>query len=369
MKITAVEAIVLRLPDVTAAADGTQDTCLIRIETDAGIVGWGEVDSAPTVTKAIVDAPLSHQLANGLANALAGADPLDRADCRARMDQAVNFYGRVGAGVHAMAGVDVALWDLAGKAAGKSVSELLDATPNQRLRPYASLLFGDTPDETYERGRRFADAGFSAIKFGWGPMGRGADHDLDLVRQAKRGAGADVTVLVDAGQVWDWETALRRAEAFTEFDIGFLEEPLAPDDLDGYRELCRRSPVPIATGEAESLTPAFERLLDCGVDFIQPDPGRCGITTMVEAGRLARARGAGAINHTFKSGISMAASLHALAAIGGGEYFEYCVVDSALRHDVTAESFPLVDGLLAVPDGPGLGVTVRDETIQRYRVA
>ena len=90
---------------------------------------------------------------------------------------------------------------------------------------------------------------------------------------------------------------------------------------------------------------------------------------MVEAGRLARARGAGAINHTFKSGISMAASLHALAAIGGGEYFEYCVVDSALRHDVTAESFPLVDGLLAVPDGPGLGVTVRDETIQRYRVA
>ena len=369
MKITAVEAIVLRLPDVTTDADGTQDTCLIRIDTDAGISGWGEVDSAPTVIKAIVDAPLSHQLANGLANALAGVDPLDRAECRVRMDQALNFYGRVGAGVHAMAGVDVALWDLAGKAAGKSVSELLGATAEQRFRPYASLLFGNTPAETYERGRRFADAGFSAIKFGWGPMGRSAAEDLELVRQAKRGAGEDVTVLVDAGQAWDWETALERAEAFTEFDIGFLEEPLAPDDLDGYRELCRRSPVPIATGEAESLTPAFERLLDCGVDYVQPDPGRCGITTMVEVGRRARARGAGTINHTFKSGISIAASLHALAAIGGGEFLEYCVADSPLRHEVTVERFPVVDGRLAVPEGPGLGITVVNETIERYRVA
>ena len=369
MKITAVEAIVLRLPNVTAAADGTQDTCLIRVETDAGITGWGEVDSSPTVVKAIVDAPMSHQLANGLANALAGADPLDRGACRERMDRAVNFYGRVGVGVHAMAGIDVALWDIAGKAAAMSVSELLDAGPDQRFRPYASLLFGDTPTETYERGRRFADAGFTAIKFGWGPMGRSAREDVELVRQAKRGAGGDVEILVDAGQVWDWETALRRAEAFAEFDIGFLEEPLAPDDLAGYRELCGRSPVPIATGEAESLTPAFERLLECGVDYVQPDPGRCGITTMVEVGGRAREHGAGTINHTFKSGISIAASLHALAAVGGGEFFEYCVADSPLRHELTAERFPVVDGRLTVPDGAGLGVTVVEEVIERYRVA
>ncbi|MDP6349109.1 MAG: mandelate racemase/muconate lactonizing enzyme family protein [Chloroflexota bacterium] len=369
MKISAVEAIVLRLPSVTTAADGTQDTCLIRVDTDAGITGWGEVDSAPTVVKAIVDAPLSHQLANGLANALRGADPLDRAGCRERMDKAVNFYGRVGVGVHAMAGIDVALWDIAGKSAGKSVSDLFGAAPSQRIRAYASLLFGDTPAETGERARRFADAGFSAIKFGWGPMGRSAREDLELVREASLGAGKHVTVLVDAGQVWDWETALKRAEAFTEFNIGFLEEPLAPDDLTGYRRLSERSPLPIATGEAESQVPAFQRLLECGVNYVQPDPGRCGITTMVEVGRRAHEYGAGTINHTFKSGISIAASLHALAAIGGGEFFEYCVVDSPLRHEVTAERFPVIDGLLAVPAGPGLGITVVDETIERYRVA
>ncbi len=369
MKITAVEAIVLRLPDVTAAADGTQDTCLIRIDTDEGISGWGEVDSAPTVVKAIVDAPVSHQLANGLANSLTGADPLDRGDCTVRMDQALNFYGRTGVGSHTMAGIDVALWDIAGKSAGRSVSDLLEAASGQTFRPYASLLFGDTTAETYDLGLRFADAGFTAIKFGWGPMGRGPGEDIELVRQAKRGAGPDVQILVDAGQVWDWQTALQRAEAFAEFDIGFLEEPLHPQDYVGYAELCRRSPVPIATGEAESLAPDFERLLECGVNFIQPDPGRCGISTMVEVGRLAHNHGAVTINHTFKSGISIAASLHALAAIGGAEFLEYCVVDSPLRHDITAETFEVVDGRLGVPEGPGLGVTVVAETLDRYRVA
>ena len=130
-----------------------------------------------------------------------------------------------------MAGIDVALWDIAGKAAGRSVSDLLDAAPGQTLRPYASLLFGDTPAATHDLARRFAAAGFTAIKFGWGPMGRGPDEDIELVRQAKRGAGPDVQVLVDAGQVWDWETALERAHAFTEFDIGFLEEPSIPKTM------------------------------------------------------------------------------------------------------------------------------------------
>src|SRR4051812_33745901 len=103
---------VLRLPVVTDACDGTQDTCLIRVETEEGVVGWGEVDSCPTAVKAVVDAPLSHQLCRGLALALVGADALDRDDCGRRMDEATNYYGRSGLAVHAMAGVDLALWDI-----------------------------------------------------------------------------------------------------------------------------------------------------------------------------------------------------------------------------------------------------------------
>ena len=116
MRIIDVSALVLRLPEVTDACDGTQDTCLIKIETDEEITGWGEVDSCPTVVKAVIDAPLSHQICNGLANVLIGTDPLDIEACTDRMRQAANYYGRSAVGIHAMAGVNLALWDIAGKA-------------------------------------------------------------------------------------------------------------------------------------------------------------------------------------------------------------------------------------------------------------
>jgi len=371
MKITDVTAIVLCLPEVTDKCEGTQDTCLIRIDTDAGIEGWGEVDSCPTVVKAIVDAPLSHQICNGLANLLHGADPLDIADCHHRMMEGANYYARVGVGRHAMAGIDQALWDISGKAAGKPVYQLLGASGQNRFRAYASVLFGDTPDETYEIGRRWADAGFTAIKFGWGPMGQDEKQDIELVRQARRGAGDNVDVLVDAGQVWDWETGLKRANQFAEFSLFWIEEPLHPDDVAGYSRLCEASPIPIATGEAESETLAFERLvLDGGLHWIQPDPGRTGITTMVEAGRMAAEHDRKVCNHSFKSGVTIAASLHALAALPNASIFEFCMSDSPLRHDVTNEEFVIDDeGCVTVPEAPGLGVTINKETIATYQVA
>ena len=369
MKITNVSAIVLRLPEVTAACDGTQDTCLIKVETDAGITGWGEVDSAPTVVKAIVEAPLSHQISNGLANALIGENPLAVEACMVRMWEAANYYGRAGVGTHAMAGINLALWDIAGKAHGCPVYELFGGPFETRFRAYCSILFGDTPAQTYELARKFSDD-FTAIKFGWGPMGsKDEAFDIDLVRQARRGAGDGVDILIDAGQVWDWKTALKRAEAFAEFNPFWLEEPLQPNDVTGYGRLSEASPVPIAAGEAESLYVDFETLiLEGDIDWVQPDPARCGISTMVEVGRLATRQHARFVNHSFKSGITIAASLHALAAVPGGEMFEFCMSDSPLRHELTRERFEVKDGYVHVPEGPGLGVTVNEEVVERYRV-
>ena len=369
MRITDVSALVLRLPEVTAACDGTQDTCLIKVETDAGITGWGEVDSAPTVVKAVVEAPMSHQISNGLANALVGADPLAIAVCQTRMLEAANYYGRTAVGRHAMAGIELALWDIAGKACDRPVCQLLGGPYRTAFRAYCSILFGDTPAATGELARRFAGEGFTAIKFGWGPMGRNEATDVALVREARRGAGDQVDILVDAGQVWDWKTALRRAHQFAEFGIFWLEEPLHPEDVAGYARLSAASPVPIAAGEAESRFQDFERLLlDGGLDWIQPDPGRCGISTMVEVGRLAHRTHRRVVNHSFKSGITIAASLHGLAAVPHGEVFEFCMADSPLRHDLTNERFAVVDGYVAVPGGPGLGVTVNEETVRKYVV-
>ena len=248
--ITRVSALVLRLQDVTEICDGTQDTCLIKIETDEGHIGWGEVDSCPTVVKAIIEAPLSHQICNGLANALIGADPLAIEACTAQMMEVANYYGRTGVGRHAMAGVNLALWDIAGKAHGQPVYRLLGGPYAKHFRAYASVLFGETPAETHDIGRHLVDQGFTAIKFGWGPMGRDEKQDIALVREARRGAGDHVDVLIDAGQVWDWKTALTRAHQFAEYHPFWIEEPLQPDDIDGYHALTSASPIPIATGEA-----------------------------------------------------------------------------------------------------------------------
>lgn len=371
MRIIDVSALVLRLPEVTDACDGTQDTCLIKIETDEEITGWGEVDSCPTVVKAVIDAPLSHQICNGLANVLIGTDPLDIEACTDRMRQAANYYGRSAVGIHAMAGVNLALWDIAGKANELPVYRLLGDAFKTEFRAYASVLFGNTPEETRMIGQKFADKGFTAVKFGWGPMGEDEQKDIALVREARKGVGDNVDVLIDAGQVWDTETALTRAQQFAEYRPFWIEEPLQPDDIAGYTSLTAESPVPIATGEAESQLEDFERLVtEGGLDWIQPDPGRCGITTMVAAGRFAHNHNRKIVNHSFKSGITMAASLHALAALPNSSMFEFCMSDSPLRHTLTHEHFTINDaGFVTIPDKPGLGVTVNEDTISRYRVA
>lgn len=369
MRITRVEAIILRLPEVTSACDGTQDTCLVRIDTDAGLSGWGEVDSCPEAVKAVIDAPLSHQICSGLAVGLLGQDPLAINVCMHRLRKATSYYARSGLGTHALAGIDMALWDLAGKALGQPVYRLLGGPFQTRFRAYASVLFNDTPQATGEAARRWADSGYTAVKFGWGPMGQDEATDLGLVREARRGLGETVDLLIDAGQCFDARTAIRRAQQFVEYRPYWLEEMLQPDDLAGYRLLTTTSPLPIAAGESDSRLDEFERLLDeGGIDWVQPDPGRCGISTMLAVGRAALQRKRRICNHTFKSGITLAASLHVMAALPEVELVELCQAESPLRHDLTRERFDVVDGQVSISDAPGLGITVNPDVIARYRV-
>ena len=369
MKITAVQAIVLQLPDVTTAADGTQDTCLIRIETDSGITGWGEVDSAPTVVRAAVEAPLSNGITRGLASALEGADPLAIDACMQRIYDLTQYYTRYGAGAHAVAGVNIALWDIAGKAYGQPIYRLFGAEQRQ-VRAYASVLFQDTPAATYELAARLADRGFTAAKFGWGPMGQSEANDIALVRGARRGLGESVDLMIDAGQPWDWRTALVRSRQFAEFRPFWLEEPLHPEDVAGYSKLTAVSEVPIAGGESESRLIDFEELIVVGgLDWVQADPGRCGLSTMVDVGRLAARHQRRFVNHTFKTGVSIAASLHVLAAVPNTQVLEYAMTESPIRHELTYENFELDAGWVGPSDAPGLGVTINEATLERYGVA
>jgi len=369
MKIDSVVCQILRLPAITAKTASSQDCVLVRVRTACGLEGVGEADSSPEVVKAIVDAPYSHTIASGLREILVGENPLENERLWRKMQRRTMYYGRTGVTITAMAAVDMALWDLKGKAFGQPIHRLLGGAAHPRFRGYASILFGRDGRETADIGRRWVEAGYTAVKFGWEPMGTSERVDIDLVRGARAGIG-DATLLIDAGCVYDARTALRRAHAFAEFRPEWFEEPLREEDIDGYAWLHDRSPIPIAAGEGECGRESFRPLLDRrALDVYQVDISRCGFTDAAYIRGRIEEIGARPCNHCYTSPITVAASLHWLATCRDAFIFEDCVEDSPLRHDLTIEKFQSVDGWIDVPDRPGLGATLDESFVQRHLIA
>src|SRR5262249_4628727 len=275
MKITRVEPIPLRLPDVNERCDGSQETLVVKIHTDAGIIGVGEVDSSSHVARAIIEAPLSHKICRGLAECVLGQDPFEIDRLIHRMYEGSIFFGRRGAAIQAMSGIEIALWDIAGKATRRPVYQLLGGGFRKKFRAYASILFGDTPAETERIGRALRKQGSRAVKFGWGPMGQSEESALAHVRAARHGLGKDVELMVDAGLCWDTATAVRRSHQFESFNLTWLEEPLHPDNIQGYARLTDQSPIRIAAGEEICDVKEFQQMMDvCGIDVAQVDVTR-----------------------------------------------------------------------------------------------
>src|SRR5947207_2911695 len=224
MKITQIFCQILRIPSVEAKTASSQDSVLVRVRTDGGLEGVGEADSSPEVVKAIIDAPFSHNIACGLRQLLVGENPLEHERLWQKMYRRTMYFGRKAVGITAMAAVDMALWDLKGKAFGQPVHRLLGGKQHDKIRGYASILFGRDGKETRDIARRWREAGYSAVKFGWEPMGQSEKLDIELVRGARDGLGPDAMLLIDAGCVWDPRTALRRAHAFGEVRPEWPEE-------------------------------------------------------------------------------------------------------------------------------------------------
>lgn len=370
MKITRVEAIHLRLPEVNERCDGSQETLVVKVSTDAGLVGIGEVDSSSSVARAIVEAPISHQISRGLAHCVVGQDPFEIDRLVHRMYEGTIYFGRQGAVIQAMSGVEIALWDLVGKATGQPVYKLLGGAFRKSFRAYASILFGDTPEETERIGRMLASQGYRAVKFGWGPMGQSEASDLAHVRAARNGLGDHVELMVDAGLCWDTATAIRRARQFEQYNLTWLEEPLHPDNVAGYGRLVSQSPIRIAAGEEICDVGEFQRMMDTGgIDVVQVDVTRVGgLARSKRIGWDSAERHRLCVNHSYKTGINIAASLHFVAALPNSQYFEYCVEQGPLRQTLTRQRFPVVDGEIRVPEEPGLGIELDEAVVERYRV-
>ncbi|HEY7158394.1 MAG TPA: mandelate racemase/muconate lactonizing enzyme family protein [Gemmataceae bacterium] len=370
MKITRVEPIHLRLPDVNERCDGSQETLIVKVHTDEGIVGVGEADSSSLVAKAIIEAPVSHKICRGLAECVVGQDPFEIERLIHRMVEGSIYFGRQGAVIQAMSAVEIALWDIAGKATNRPVYQLLGGGFRKTFRAYASILFGDTPAETERIGRELVKQGYLAVKFGWGPMGQSEESDISQVRAARQGVGADVELMVDAGLCWDTATAIRRAQQFEPFNLTWLEEPLHPDNVPGYARLSTRAPMRIAAGEEICDVGEFRQLMDVGgIDVAQVDVTRVGgLARAKRIGWEAAERHRLCVNHSYKTGVNVAASLHFVASLPNTHYFEYCVEQGALRQGLTKQRFPVANGDIRVPEEPGLGVELDEQIVAKYRI-
>ena len=374
MKIIAVDPFYLKMPQITDTADGTQDTLVVRIQTDEGITGWGECDASPLVSLAAYCCPMSHGNIINIRESLIGETLNNPNDVVRFHRKALRNGLDIQQIHHAYSGADIALWDIVGQKLGEPIYRLLEPQSQSHSKlPYASVLFGDTPEETYQIAAQLREQGYRAAKFGWGPMGKfGEENDVALVRAAREGMGEDAQIMIDAGVVWgeDYETVYARAKQFAQFSPTWLEEPLAPDAIEAYMGLSKRNPpVPIAAGEGSgTYRMAEDLILHGGIQFVQIDVGRIGgITAAFRVRQLAEQHRIQYVNHTFKSHLSLAASLHVFATNESFDLLEYPAEGSDLSQRLTVERLEVgSDGKVGLTGKPGLGIHVDTDAMGAY---
>jgi L-alanine-DL-glutamate epimerase-like enolase superfamily enzyme len=380
MKITDVSVIILQSPDAYGMGDADQEASgikylgLVKIVTDVGIVGYADLETQPHVAKAIVEAPSEGSVTGfqGLRTVLLGEDPFEVERLWHRMYMASVYYGRRGAAMQVISGIDIALWDIVGKRVGLPIYKLLGGGYRDRVRAYASTLFRPTPQGMREAAGHYLEKGFSAVKFGWGVFGENLERDVELVSAARETLGAKVDLLVDAG--WYVHRTAKEAifmvKSLERFRPFLVEEPLSPEDYEGYAQLASAVDTPIACGEQEATEWGFRALIETGkVDVIQPDLSRCGgFTTGRKIVHMAMLYNRLCLPHAWISDLLTAASLHLNAFMRRAVFQEFNVTKGPLSRELCQSPIVLEDGYLRVPQGPGLGVTVDETTVDKYRV-
>ncbi len=374
MKIESVDFFYLSMPEVLDIGDGSQDALLVRLQAGE-YVGWGECEASPLVSIASLVCPKSHSACKPVQESVLG-QTLDSVADIARIGDLVreNSLDLLQAD-HTLSGIDMAMWDLMGKRQGLPVYKLLGYEKAYAKTPYASQLFGDTPQETLEKARNVRKLGYRAAKFGWGPFGRGGlDADVEQVMAAREGLGKDGILLIDAGTVWkeDVAAASRRVEVLQRCDVVWLEEPFVSGALSSYRELASMSGnVKLAGGEGCHNYYMAQQMIDhAGLGFIQIDAGRIGgISVAKRVADAAHARGVTYVNHTFTSHLALSASLQPFAGLEDDIICEYPVEAKPLAVELTREHLlPDANGQIHVPEAPGLGITPDLQAASKYLV-
>ena len=374
MKITSVSARVLRAEPTksvvfAAGRYPAYSAVLVTVETDEGLTGYGEAISRAggAATQAAVESLLGP--------AIIGQNPMNIEGLyRLMVNQLRRFGHDGGIVVEAISGVDTALWDIAGKALERPISDLLMGAGRKQVPVYASSVYLDTADVMIAETRQQLDAGFTTVKLkvGHTESDGGRRADIEKIRLIREAVGPQVDLGVDANSAYDAATAVLVARELEKHDICFFEEPVHPDDIEGYARVRSLSSIPLAGGETLFLLYGFNDYLKRNLlDVVQPDLARCGgITGARHVATLAQANRARFAPHTgFSGGISHLAALHTAAAAAELYLLEYMFIDNPLR-DIFIGGYPTPkQGLLDVPSGPGLGLDLDWDLVEKFTVS
>ena len=373
MKIESVDFFYVAMPEVTTAADGSQDALVVRV-TAGGHVGWGECEAAPLPAIAAFCCPMSHGACQPVSASVLGKT-LGGPDDIAAMAASVAYNSMdLLQAVHTWSGVEMALWDLLGRARGVPAWQLLGYEKAYPKIPYASALFGKSPQQTLEVAKDIRSRNFRAAKFGWAPFGESLQGDIDHLQAAREGLGDDGILLIDAGQIFgtDVEACARRIEPLEAVHATFLEEPFHGFAYEAYAALSERlSSVGLAGGEASHNAHMARHLIDFGkVNYIQIDCGRIGgLGPAKEVADHAAARGVTYVNHTFTSHLALSASMQPYAGLESHTICEFPAAPKQLAVDLTTNHItPDDNGEVHVPDAPGLGMEVNPDALRQYAV-
>lgn len=344
-------------------SDIEQTRTLVEVKTNNGLVGLGSVYTSARLVEASL-----HLLEPLFQNASA----LDPSATTEKLHQHTFWQGRGGSVTHTISGINMALWDILGQTTGQPIHRLLGGKCRDRIKPYASMLM-EAPEVLREKLLRAKSRGFRAFKIGWGPFGRRDDAtDEKIVRAAREAVGADCDLMVDAGGSdahWPhgYKWARERSLMLADYGVAWFEEPLAPDDFEGYVRLTEHAPVKIAAGEVltrrQSFLPWIERH---AVDYLQPDVTKVGgLTEQLRIGQYAADHHLLVIPHGWHTAVGFAADLHWAAAADQAKWIEYITPEPYLD-DLFVDP-PVIDsdGWIAVPDGPGYGFAWSKEGIEK----
>ncbi len=383
MKITAVDVFVLKAPldEPFAFSQGwvqQRAATLVRVSTDNGLQGWGEAFAQGLEPPEIASAVIQH----ALAPIVVGRDALDINVLWHAMYNQTRDYGRKGSVLAGISALDIALWDLAGKHYQQPVYQLLGGAFRKQITPYATGFYriagqGEA-SRLADEAVQHCSAGFTCLKI---KLGFGVDDDIKVMRAINErlcteiGSDHNCELMVDTNHAYGRSEALKLGRELENYNLRWYEEPLAPEDLEGYKELRKKLSVPIAAGENEHSIYGFNQLLNC-IDVAQPDVGSCGgITAARDITAMAQSKGVMVNPHVWGSAVAQAASIQLIASLPVPHHslfatqpiLEYDRSSHPFRRELINNPWELCNGLIEVPDAAGLGIDINMETIERFQ--